>query len=108
MLPEMKGWKFDTDCGLFVVEYLTDPTKAEDSNRWEYWLQLKWIDPQNAGNRATPEFRLHLELLEEAMLDDRSHERLADALRLWLDGMLMPGDHRLRFDADSGMLKERA
>lgn len=107
MPPKIKGWEFETACGKYAIEYLVDPEKDNDRNRWEYWLQFKWIDPHDTQNRATPEFRMHLDLFEEDMLVDNAEVKLYEALRLWIDAVPHCDDRRLSFRADSALLKER-
>jgi hypothetical protein len=80
MHPEIEGWEFETACGKFRVKYLGEPTKDHDRHRWEYWILFKWIDRHDETNKATPEYRVRIDLFEEDMLaDDAEHKRL-----LWM------------------------
>src|SRR5687767_12326525 len=109
MPPRLEGLRFDTACGTYRLEYLVDPQKDLDRNRWEYWLQFKWIDPHDENNKATPEFRLHLDLYEEDMLEKDSEAKLLGALNLWIESVPFGDDRYFGFrSAENPCLYERA
>ena len=109
MPPKLNDLIFRTACGNYRLEYVVDPQKDIDSNRWEYWLQFKWIDPHDENNRATPEFRLHLDLYEEDMLERDSEPTLLGALDCWIQGAPNDNDLRLSFRFhENPCLKRRA
>lgn len=109
MPPKLDGLEFNTACGTYRLEYLMQPEKAADSNRWDYWLQFKWIDPHDDSNKATPEFRLHLDLYEEDMLARDAESKLLGALDRWIQSAPFGDDRRFSFRSEENpCIKERA
>jgi hypothetical protein len=109
MPPQLNGLMFETACGNYRLEYLTPPQKDVDRNRWEYWLQFKWVDPHDENNKATPEFRLHLDLFEEDFAAHDNERTLQEALNLWIQSAPFGDDRRFSFRSDQNpTIQERA
>jgi hypothetical protein len=41
--------------GKWRIAYIGEPREDVQSNRWEYYLRFKWIDPHHPENKTTPE-----------------------------------------------------
>jgi hypothetical protein len=109
MPPELDGLRFETACGVYRLEHLMEPQKDIDSNRWEYWLQFKWIDPHDETNKATPEYRLYLDLYEEDMIANDAEAKLIGALNLWIQSAPFHDSGQFSFrSAENPCLKQRA
>ena len=107
MAPNLEGLKFETACGTYRIRYVVKPHKDFDRKRWEYWLLFKWMDPHDENNKATPEFRLRVDLLEEDILAHSAEAELKEALRMWIEGAPYCDDPKLSFRSGSTVLKER-
>lgn len=109
MLPSLDRLLFETACGTYRLEHVMEPERDQDSHRWEYWLRFKWVDPHDANNKATPEFRLYLDLYEEDMLANDAEGKLLGALNLLIEGPPLGDNRRFSFrSTENPCLKERA
>ncbi|HEV7746555.1 MAG TPA: hypothetical protein VGO56_16280 [Pyrinomonadaceae bacterium] len=99
----LENQELKADDGLWRIEYIGPPNAPRDTDRIDYYLRFKWIDPQNRDNMVTPERRLRLVAYrsESAFADCES--KLRQALTSWLNSDVESG---AKFDYDSASLRQ--
>ena len=106
-LPELEGMEIESPEGLWRVEYIGKPNVIADRDRFDYYLRIKWVDPSDRENRATPERRLRIVAYHTQFALSDAEERLRNAVRRWVE--LAVDETEAEFDYDHQyLLKPRA
>src|SRR2546423_1454033 len=85
MTIELNNLIFNTDEGTWRTEYVGEPIGLYDSDRLNYDVRFKWVDPNHPENLATPERRLRLVTYHSQSAYSDYEEKLKKAIQMWLD-----------------------
>jgi hypothetical protein len=99
----LENQEIEADDGLWRIEYIGPPKAPNDTDRIDYYLRFKWIDPKNRYNLVTPERRLRLVAYESQSAFADCESKLRQALTSWLNSEV---ESKARFDYDSASLRQ--
>lgn len=85
MIIELDRLFFETALGTWRSKYIGEPNGLHNSDRVDYYIRFKWIDPNNPENKITPERRLRLVIYHKQSERSDYEMKLIRAIQTWLD-----------------------
>ncbi len=93
MSVDLNELRIKTDIGTWITEYLGEPMKR-GSDRIEYHIRFKWINPLDPEDKETPERRLRLTIYDSHNAYSDFERKLHHAILMWLESDEMSALYR--------------